>query len=167
MRALVVEQDHLVRRVRRDSVDFLACGLGGEIAVLREQLTRDRARDFFEVLDACEPKIAEQDRAVLVVPRFDLVKVASRPVGEIDTLCRGLDHQREWVPVDRAGLDQFRHVDGLASHRSKPERRARLVAGLCLAQGSLLSTVIGSVPCPVRAVRGHGQPLQRQLPGRR
>ena len=118
MRALVVEQDHLVGGVRCHSVHFLACRLGGEIAVFGEQLTGDRSRDLFEVLDAREAKIAEQDRAVLVVPGFDLVKVASRPVGEIDTLCHGLDDEREWVPVDRAGRDQFRHVDGLASHRS-------------------------------------------------
>ena len=75
MRALVVEEDHLVRWVRRRAVDFLARRLRRKVAVLGEQLPGDRACDPLEVLARRKTEIAEQDRAVLVEPGVDLVAV--------------------------------------------------------------------------------------------
>src|SRR5581483_10783892 len=66
VRALVVEEDHLVRRIWRGAVHLLARRLGRQVSILGEELSCNCARDALELRRSGEPEAAEQNRAVLV-----------------------------------------------------------------------------------------------------
>ena len=129
-----MEEDHLVRRIRRRAVHLLARRLRRQVSVLREELAGDRARDALEVRGSGEPEAAEQDRPVLVEPRVDLISVRAGPCGKIDPVRCGLDDEREQVVVEEARLDELRHVDGSPPHRPQAGR-----LGPCFAHRYLLS----------------------------
>ena len=139
MRALVVEEDHLVRRIRSRAVDLLARRLRRQVSVLGEELAGDGTRHALEIVDAVEGEAAEEQRTVDVEPRFDLVAVRRGPFGEVDALHRGPHDQRQRIAVDRARLDELRDVDCFAAHRADSRRLACSFSGPCLAHVTPLS----------------------------
>ena len=117
-----MEQDHLVRRIGRHSVDRLARRLRRQVPVFLEQFSGDGARDTLEVLDAREPESAEEDRPVLVVPAVDLVPMRRRPRGEVDAVHARTGDQGQQAVTHRRRLDEFRDFDRLAAHRAEARR---------------------------------------------
>jgi hypothetical protein len=94
-------------------VDALVRPFGRQIAVLGEEVARDRACDAFEARCTVDREAAEEDRSVLVEVRVDLVSVRRCPFGELDSVDRGLDHEGQRPVGDRLRTDEFGEIDGL------------------------------------------------------
>jgi len=95
VRALVVEEDHLVGRVRSRAVDARRRRFRRQIAVLCEEVGYKRVCDGLEVVDVAHVEATEQHGSVTVQIRVDLVAVNSGPLGECDAVCGRPDRKRK------------------------------------------------------------------------
>ncbi|MNM47352.1 hypothetical protein D3C81_583150 [compost metagenome] len=94
----VVEEDHLLLRIRRGAVGVLAAFLLRQVTVLAIQPRLHSLGEGLEVLRGLQAETAEQNAAMSHQFAFDLGTVLHHPVGQAHTGIDRFDQQRKGLP---------------------------------------------------------------------